>query len=180
MQYSDISFHNEFRGNLRQTSWSSLFPYWYMEDDFLKTIGEEIELIKAQGVFRLLNIGVKPPVMLWQTSLNHKEYNINKTITTLDNPIQIQAPFYKTWGTIQIINNGNELSNLEIMFNNNDGILMPFVIPQNADILLDLENQLFYVNNKKVDVLIRGKGLPYFITSQNNEKYQKTFYQKAF
>lgn len=172
MQYSDVHFQNEFRGNLRQTSWSSLFPYWYMEDDFLKTIGEEIELIKAQGIFRLLNIGVKPPVMLWQTSLNHKEYHVNTQLIDFDNPIQIQAPFYKTWGTIEIITH-NELSNLEIMLNDNDGIIIPFTIPENAHILLDLENQNFLINNQDIDVLQRGQGLPYFITSQNNDTYQK-------
>ena len=170
MQYSDINFHNDFRGNLRQTAWSSLFPYWYTEDDFLKTIGDEIELIKAQGVFKLLNIGVKPPIMIWQTSLNHEEYHINQHITEEENIMQITAPLYKTWGIIEITSN-SELSNLQIMINDNDGIVIPIDIPQNAQIYLDLENQLFYLNNKQISVLTFGQGIPYFITSRHNKIY---------
>ena len=55
MKYSDVNVNDVFVGNMRQTSWSSLFPYWYMQDDFINTIGDQIELIKSEALFRLLN-----------------------------------------------------------------------------------------------------------------------------
>ena len=117
MKYSDIELNNGFVGNMRDTAWKKLFPYWYAEDDFISTIGEEIELIKAQGIFSLLNIGLKPPVLVWQKSLDHKTYTSVDTLTELPAQIELPAPFYKTWGHIIIKNNGNtDISNLKIMF----------------------------------------------------------------
>ena len=174
MKYSDIELNIGFIGNMRDTAWKKLFPYWYAEDDFISVIGEEIELLKAQGIFSLLNIGLKPPVMVWQNSLDHKRYVFNETINELPASVEMQAPIYKTWGSISIKNNGDkEISDLKIMFNNTDGVLIQNPIPIGETLSIDLENQNYYIANKKIKPLKYGKGLSYFITSQNNEQYVK-------
>lgn len=174
MKYSDIELNTGFVGNMRDTAWKKLFPYWYAEDAFIASVGTEIALLKAQGIFALLNIGLKPPVMVWQKSLDHKAYVSNATLTELPASIELPAPFYKTWGTISIKNNGNEdISDLKIMFNNVDGVLIQNNIPIDGTLFIDLENQNYYINSKKIKPFKYGKGLSHFITSRNNEQYVK-------
>lgn len=178
MKYSDINFDNNFIPNSRQTPWTVLFPHWYMEDDFLKSIGDEIELIKSKSLFKLLNIGVKPPVMLWKSSLSHKKYTITKNIKTLkddelNNKIKTRAPLYKTYGTVTIKNYGEGFENLNIFLNESDGIVIKDYIDTNSVIELNLETQEFLLDGSPVHFSKQGQGLPYFITSRNNEEYQE-------
>lgn len=178
MKYSDVNLDNEFIGNMRDTPWASFFPRWFMEDDFIKSIGKEIEYIKSKSIFKLLNVGVKPPVLLWQESLVHKKYTITKTINSLkddglNNKIKTKAPLYKTWGTIKITNYGDELNNLQLFVTEKDGISINEFIDKNDTIFIDIENQKFYLNDVEIDVVKYGEGFPYFITTRNNEVYKQ-------
>lgn len=172
MKYSDVNLDDEFVGNMRQTSWSSLFPYWYMQDDFINAIGNEIELIKSEALFRLLNIGSKPPVLLWQNSLIHKEYKTEQTIKNLPDTIYIRAPIYKTWGQISFINRGDVIPQLTISFNETNNIIINEDIDTNDEVLLDITHQKFYINNEQINPYKNGEGLSYFITRRNNKTYQ--------
>ena len=172
MKYSDVDLYNGFQQNMRQTSWTRLFPSWWSEDALTTSIGKEIELIKSMIIFQSLEAGIKPPVLLWQTSLDYKEKQYNKNITSLPDNIEITAPLYKTWGNIQIVNNSDEdIYNLKIMFTDNDGITLNHILPAYGTVFLDLTNQKFYINDKKIKPLIYGKGLQYFITTRNNDVY---------
>ena len=72
MKYEDLEDSNDFFRNMRKTPWLKLFPHWYSERDaLLNAIGDEIERIKAQSIFTLLNSQIKPPVLIWQESLIH-------------------------------------------------------------------------------------------------------------
>ena len=51
MKYSDVDLYNGFQQNMRQTSWTRLFPSWWSEDALTTSIGKEIELIKSMIIF---------------------------------------------------------------------------------------------------------------------------------
>ena len=106
MKYTDLADSTDFFRNMRKTPWLRLFPHWWSErDPLLLVIGEEVEKIKALALFGLLNAGIKPPVMIWQESLKHEQYNINQDIVSLPAIVEAPAPFYKTWGDITLTNN---------------------------------------------------------------------------
>ena len=78
MEYRELEDVYEFHRNMRQTPWTRLFPHWWDDTDaLLLAIGNEVERIKAISIFALLNQGIKPPVLLWQESIDHKEYHAN-------------------------------------------------------------------------------------------------------
>ena len=78
MDYKELYEMDDFQRNMRRTPWTKLFPHWWSEnDDLLKAIGDEVERVKAQAIFTLLNAGLKPPVLLWQESLVNDHYTIN-------------------------------------------------------------------------------------------------------
>ena len=56
MKYSDIHPDENFARNMRTTPWTKLFPHWWSEDDLTRAIGDEVERIKAQMIFALLNM----------------------------------------------------------------------------------------------------------------------------
>lgn len=174
MKYSDIDLNAGFTKNMRDTPWTKLFPHWWTEDALTRAIGDEVERVKAQIIFALLNMGIKPPVMIWQRSLNHKEYKEHYNITNLPQAIEIDAPKYKTWGIIKITNNDdNDIHDLNIMFDGINGITIVDTIGPNDIVTLDLESQNFSLNNQDIEISKHGEGIPYFITSKySNENIE--------
>lgn len=174
MDYKDIEEVYEFHRNMRRTPWTQLFPHWWDETDaLLNAIGDEVERIKALAVFALLNIGIKPPVLLWQESIKHDKYNVNKNLTQLPNNIKIQAPLYKTWGKITLINNTpTPLDGLQIMLDSVNGYVINQLLKQGDKIVIDLVNQKVVLNGDVIRAQEVGDGMPYFITSQNNIEYK--------
>ena len=171
MKYSDIDLNAGFTRNMRQTPWTKLFPHWWSEDDLTRSIGDEVERVKAQMIFSLLNMGIKPPVMIWQRSLDNKEYVENHNITNFPEVIEIDAPKYKTWGTITIVNHGeDDIYDLNIMFDETNGITITDTIAPNDKVILDLEAQKFSLNNYNIVPSQHGQGIPYFITSKYGDE----------
>lgn len=175
MDYGELYDLESFQRNMRKTPWLKLFPHWWSETDpLLNAIGDEIERIKAQAIFGLLNAGLKPPVLLWKESLKHKVYNVNKDITHLPSIIPIRAPFYKTWGTITLTNNTeDDIDGIEITFDGENGFLINQLISQSDIITIDLTNDIVKINNKKIKPHKIGQGMPYFITSKNHKTYKE-------
>lgn len=174
MKYEDKKRNREFERNMRNTAWSKLFPHWWTIDDFTKAIGEEIERVKAQIIFAILNLGIKPPVLLWQRAIDHKHYIKQYDITEFPKIIEIESPKYKTWGKITIINNGDyDIHDLKIMFDNTNGITITNIIAPEDKLVLDLESQRFSLNNKEITPHKHGQGLPYFITSAYGSEHDK-------
>ena len=130
MKYSDLSINLGFHKNMQETNWLKLFPKWWAENDpLLEAIGKEIAYIKAESIFSLLNVALKPPVMIWQESLNHKDYKESFTISkkkknyeqTLSELVKLPAPLYKTFGNINITNHTlDDINNLKISLNETD------------------------------------------------------------
>lgn len=176
MDYTEINGAEGFKRNMRRTPWLKLFPHWWSENDaLLNVIGDEVERIKALAFFSLLNAGIKPPVMIWQNSLVHKEHHINRHLTELKSYIDIQAPLYKTWGKITLINNtSDDISNLKIMITESDGITINKDIHKDDIIVFDLLNQTLDINDKKVEFININEGIPYFKTVQNLEIYDES------
>ena len=175
MEYQDLEDVYEFHRNMRRTPWLKLFPHWWDEKDaFLNAIGDEIERIKALAIFTLLNIGIKPPVMIWKESLIHEEYKVSHNLTKLPGSVTIQAPLYKTWGTIFLTNNTpNNIDGLTLSLDDSNMLIINQLINQGDTILIDLTNDLVKINDDIASAQKIGDGLPYFITQQNNEEYQK-------
>ena len=175
MKYADLSDSTDFFRNMRKTPWLKLFPHWWSENDvLLNAIGDEVERIKASAIFGLLNAGIKPPVMIWQESLKHDKYNINQDITQLPAVIEIEAPFYKTWGDIILTNNTtDDIDGIEITFDGVNGFAINQLIAQKDVIKIDLTNNKVQLNDHTIKPQIIGKGMPYFITSQNHQTYQE-------
>ena len=173
MDYKELYEIDDFQRNMRRTPWTKLFPHWWSEnDDLLNAIGDEVERIKAQAVFTLLNAGIKPPVLIWQESLVNKEYSIQKNITELPSTIDIRAPLYKTYGKITLTNNTeDDIDGIEITFDDDNGLAINELISQSDKITIDLYSNKVYLNNKQIKAQIIGQGMPYFITSQNNQDY---------
>ena len=167
MKYSDIHPDENFARNMRTTPWTKLFPHWWSEDDLTRAIGDEVERIKAQMIFALLNMGIKPPVMIWQSSIDYREHVVDENITSFPSTIEIDPPLYKTWGKIKIVNNGeDDIYDLKIMFDDVNGVTITNTIAPNDEVILDLEKQQFSINNRLIEPYQHGEGIPYFITSQ--------------
>lgn len=175
MEYKEIEDVYEFHRNMRKTPWTRLFPHWWDDKDALLTaIGNEVERIKAISIFSLLNTGIKPPVLLWQESIDHKEYHANFNATSLPYSASIQAPLYKTWGKITLTNNTiKDLDGLIIKLDNNHGYVINQLISTSDKIVINITDNKVTLNNKVIEPQKIGKGLPYFITQQNKEKYDE-------
>ena len=180
MKYTDLSINLGFHKNMQETHWLKLFPKWWSENDpLLQAIGKEIAYIKADGIFQLLNVTIKPPVMIWQESINHKKYTESFTIEkekkdeeTLYELIKLPAPLYKTYGTITLKNNSiNDVTNLKIAFNETDYIIILDTITTDDIVVINVGSQKVYINKKEANILINGEGLSYFKTGQNKQKY---------
>lgn len=185
MKYSDLSINLGFHKNMQETNWLKLFPIWWAENDpLIESIGKEIAYIKAESIFSLLNVALKPPVMIWQESLNHKNYIESFTINvdfSDDKPdkhyglIKLPAPLYKTYGTIHIKNNTlDDISNLTISLNDTDNIVILDVIRTNDIIDVHVGSQKVYINNEEANIIINGDGLPYFKTGIDKKEYIPT------
>ena len=174
MKYTDLSINLGFHRNMRETNWLKLFPHWWSSSDpLIKIIGEEVEHLKANTIFNLLNTGIKPPVLLWQNSLMDKEFHQELHMTDNEDEIVIAAPRYKTWGKITITNNSdNELYNFKVMINENDGLSFNDAFAPGEFLTIDLTEQKYTINNDTYIIpTIYGEGLPYFKISQYQKKY---------
>ena len=170
MKYSDLVINAGFQKNMRETNWLKLFPTWWSENDpLLNAIGQEIAYIKAQAIFELLNITLKPPVMLWQESINHKKYTESFTINQKNDDlgifelIKLPAPRYKTFGTIKITNRTiDDISNLQIALNDVDYITILDTITTDDEITINVGSQKVYINKDEANIIKNGDGLSYF------------------
>ena len=179
MKYTDLSINLGFHKNMQETNWLKLFPKWWAENDpLLEAIGKEITYIKADGIFQLLNTALKPPVMIWQESINHTKYTESLTIKKereeeiLSELIKLPAPLYKSYGTITLKNNDlNDISNLKISLNNNDYIIILDTISTNDIVTINVGSQKVYINKKEANILINGDGLSYFKTGRNKDNF---------
>ena len=185
MKYTDLSINLGFTRNMRETNWLKLFPHWWSENDpLLEAIGKEIELIKAKGIFKLLNATIKPPVMIWQNSINHKKYNESVNITNFSEidsyeqpaeTIQMPAPLYKTKGLISITNKSKvSVYNLKVAFTDDDYIIIQDAIKVNDVVNIYVGDQKVYINNRLTNnTTISGSGVTYFKTSAFSEVYNQ-------
>lgn len=175
MKYTDLIDTDDFFRNMRRTPWLKLFPHWWDEKDpLLNAIGDEVERIKASALFGLLNATIHPPVLIWQESLPHKVYNVNKNITQLPSTIDIDAPLYKSWGNIILTNNtADEIDGIEITFDELHGFAINQLIAQGDIIKINLTENKVQLNGETIKPQKIGKGMPYFITSRNNKTYQE-------
>ena len=175
MKYTDLADSTDFFRNMRKTPWLRLFPHWWSErDPLLLVIGEEVEKLKALALFGLLNAGIKPPVMIWQESLKHEQYNINQDIVSLPAIVEAPAPFYKTWGDITLTNNTkDDIDGLEITFNDGNGYAINQLIAQGDIIKINLTDNKVQLNGHTIKPQILGKGMPYFLTTANNRDYKE-------
>ena len=175
MKYTDLADSTDFFRNMRKTPWLRLFPHWWSErDPLLLVIGEEVEKLKALALFGLLNAGIKPPVIIWQESLKHEQYNVNQDIVSLPAIVEVPAPFYKTWGDITLTNNTkNDIDGLEITFNDGNGYAINQLIAQGDIIKINLTDNKVQLNGHTIKPQILGKGMPYFLTTANNTDYKE-------
>ena len=174
MKYTDLSINLGFHRNMRETNWLKLFPHWWSSNDpLIKVIGEEVERLKANAIFDLLNAGIKPPVLLWQNSLMDKEYHEELNMRENEEEMVIVGPRYKTWGKITVKNNSdNELYNFKVMINENDGLSFNDAFAPGDILTIDLTNQKYIINNVTyITPKVYGEGLPYFKVSQYQEEY---------
>lgn len=174
MKYTDLSINLGFYRNMRETNWLKLFPHWWSANDpLIRVIGEEVEHLKANAIFDLLNAGIKPPVLLWQNSLVEEEYHKKITMKNNTEEVVISAPRYKTWGKIVIQNNSkNEIYNFKIMLNENNGLSFNEAFAPNDTLTVDLTNQRYFINKTQYTTPeIYGEGLPYYKISQYEEEY---------
>ena len=168
--YNDVE--NGFHRNMRETNWQKLFPHWWDPNYLLKAIGDEVERIKAMYIFALLNSTIKPPVMLWKTDIDNKQYRSASSFTKLPSTIEIKAPLYETWGYISLMNKGsNDIYHLQIMITEKDGIEINDVIKTDDILKFNITNQTCHINKKKITFEKIGNGIPEFITSKNTEIY---------
>lgn len=173
MKYEDLEDTTEFKRNMRKTPFLKLFPHWWGENDpLLKAIGDEVERIKALAIFGLLNATMKPPVLLWQSSLVHDRYNVNQDITQLPAVIEIEPTLYKTWGDITLTNNTeDDIDGLEITFDGKNGFAINQLISQGDVIYINLTENKVKINHHTIKPQKIGDGMPYFITSAKNNQY---------
>ena len=195
MKYTDLDINLGFFRNMRETEWLKLFPHWWSETDpLLQAIGKEVETVKAQAIFDLLNVAFKPPVLLWQESVIESNYTINKTITNIpltseisnipqtekeilkkqEQEIEIQAPRYKTWGHIKINNLSDILYNLQINFTPTDYIIIYDQIEKDDEIYIDITNHKIFINDTQTtNIKVKGDGLSYFKTRKSWRCYER-------
>ena len=175
MDYAELYESDGFQRNMRRTPWTKLFPHWWSENDaLLNAIGDEIERLKAQAIFTLLNAGIKPPVMIWKNSLVNKEHIVEEKITQIPAEVEVRAPFYKTWGVITLTNNTeDDIDGLKITFDDKNGFAINQLISQSDKITINLYNNQVSLNGKQIKTQTIGEGMPYFITSQYKEKYEE-------
>lgn len=175
MKYTDLSINLGFYKNMQETNWLKLFPQWWSETDpLLEAIGQEIAYIKAESIFALLNISFKPPVMIWQNSINHENYEESFSLTTLPEQLKLPAPLYKSFGTITLNNSTIEdIKNLKISLNNTDYITIKDTIITDDIVNINVGSSTVYINDKKANIKKYGDGLSSFKTGINNEEYQK-------
>lgn len=175
MEYQELEDVYEFHRNMRRTPWTRLFPHWWDDRDALLTaVGDEVERIKAISVFSLLNQGIKPPVLLWQESINHKEYHANFNTTSLPYSASIQSPLYKTWGKITLTSNSTkDLDGLIIKLDDTHGYVINQLIAESDKIVINLTDDKITLNNHVITPQKIGKGIPYFVTQRNNEEYDE-------
>ena len=168
MKYTDLIENYGFTRNMRETNWLKLFPHWWSENDpLLETIGKEVSFLKAQGIFTLLNTMVKPPVMIWQNSVIEKEYIISETFTDFNITIENEAPLYKTFGSIKLINYSDEnIHNLKVGFTDTDYIIIKTLIKPQDNVVIDVGSQEVTINNQKAIIQIFGDGVSYFKTQK--------------
>lgn len=168
MKYSDLSTNLGFKKNMQETNWFKLFPKWWAENDpLIEAIGKEVAYIKAQGIFELLNSTIKPPVLIWQNSIVHKEYVDECTINKIPETLIFPAPLYKTFGTIKLTNHTpNDITDLQIGFTDDDYIIIQDIVQENDVITIDVNSQKVKINNKEANTYINGDGVSYFKTSQ--------------
>ena len=181
MKYTDLSINLGFHKNMQETNWLKLFPKWWAENDpLIEAIGKEIAYIKAESIFSLLNTALKPPVMIWQESLNHETYTESFTINKnkdenenhLTELVKLPAPLYKTYGTIDIKNNTiDDITNFKISLNDNDYIVILDTIHTNDFITINVGSQKIYINDNEANIIIHGDGFSYFKTGQNKKEY---------
>ena len=174
MKYTDLSINLGFHKNMQETNWLKLFPKWWAENDpLLEAIGKEVTQIKADSIFALLNTTLKPPAMIWQESIVHKEYIESFTIgNEEDRLVQLPAPLYKTYGTITLKNNTIEnINNLKISLNDQDYIIISEILKTDDIITINVGSQEVYINKKKANVIINNDGLSYFKTDCNKKRY---------
>ena len=168
MKYTDLIENYGFTRNMQETNWLKLFPHWWSENDpLLETIGKEVSFLKAQGIFSLLNTMVKPPVMIWQNSVIEKEYIISETFTDFNITIENEAPLYKTFGSIKLINYSDEnIHNLKVGFTDTDYIIIKTLIKPQDNVVIDVGSQEVTINNQKAKIQIFGDGVSYFKTQK--------------
>lgn len=168
MKYTDLIENYGFARNMQETNWLKLFPHWWSENDpLLETIGKEISFLKAQGIFTLLNTMVKPPVMIWQNSVIEKEYTIADTFTDFNIIIENEAPLYKTFGSIKLINYSDEnIHNLKVGFTDTDYIIIQTLIKPQDNVVISVGSQEVTINNRRVTIQIFGDGVSYFKTQK--------------
>ena len=173
MDYQELEDVYEFHRNMRKTPWLQLFPHWWDENDaLLNAIGNEVERIKAQAVFTLLNAGIKPPVLLWQESINHETFNAHFNAEQLPKTVTIQAPLYETWGKITLTNNTEkDIDGLILKLDNSHGYAINQLITQEDILVINLTENKVLLNKKQIEPQTIGEGMPYFVTQQNNEVY---------
>ena len=184
MKYTDLSINLGFHRNMRETNWLKLFPHWWSETDpLLVAIGQEIEYVKAQSIFRLLNATVKPPVLLWQNAINNKQYIEEDSITSFPHICELPAPLYETQGKISLESKTvDNIYDLIISFTNQinddnnqiipkDGILIRDTIRLHDKIDIDIGTEEVFINDEKTDnIMLIGDGISYFKTSINQNK----------
>ena len=191
MKYTDLDINLGFFRNMRETEWLKLFPHWWSETDpLLQAIGKEVETLKAQSIFDLLNVAFKPPVLLWQESVIEPKYTVSKTITNIplsseisnipqteeeilkkqEQEIEIQAPRYKTWGNITINNLSDILYNLQINFTPTDYIIIYDQIAKDDKVYIDITNHKVFINDTQTtNIKVKNDGLSYFKTRKREE-----------
>ena len=181
MDYNDLITNSGFQKNMQDTNWLKLFPKWWAANDpLINVIGQEITYLKAQAIFELLNTTIKPPVLLWQESIEHKNYTESFTIdktkeendTEVFELVKLPAPQYKTYGTIKFVSNTiDDISDLKIALNDNDYIIILDTITQNDEVVVNVGSQKVYINKYEANIIKSGDGLPYFKTGANNKVY---------
>ena len=179
MKYTDLSINLGFHKNMQETNWLKLFPKWWSENDpLLQAIGQEIAYLKAQAIFGLLNTTIKPPVMIWQSSICHKEYIVEENIKKIPEVIALPATLYKTFGKIVLTNNTlDDIKKLKIGFTSDDYIIIHDIIQRNDIVTIDITSGEVKINKKIATISKYGDGISYFKTSQYNFDLEPTVYK---
>ena len=154
MDYNDLTINSGFQKNMQDTNWLKLFPKWWSANDpLMNIIGQEITYLKAQAIFELLNTTIKPPVLLWQESIEHKNYtesfaiNKKKIIPTIDTETNDEGTLYKILLPIDydgkiLVNDQNITIDIDNIDNNN--IQYSFFIYDESDISIKLYDASLY------------------------------------